>query len=243
MMSCPFFLRMAAIGLLIATFTDCSPGRPYIHLVVRPDTIQIDGRIDEGEWAQAERISTFVSPWEKRAQPQTVCWLQVSREYLYFSFQVEDTDIVSSTFFAELDVAKGDRVELFFAADTSLTNYYCLEIGPDNRILDYQASFYRQFDENWDMPGLKTAVKRIPDGYAVEGSIPVRTLQQTGLIGHGPVSRFYLGIYRAEYYKGAGSAPEVQWISWIDPQTSEPDFHVPSSFAPVCITGLPDAGR
>src|SRR5690606_37708513 len=113
-------------------------------------------------------------------------------------------------------------------------NYYCLEISPDNYILDYQASFYRQFDENWDMPGLKTAVRRTRDGYAVEGSIPVRTLQQTGLMGSGPTNRFYLGIYRAEYAKGAGSVPDVQWISWIDPQTSEPDFHVPSSFAPIC---------
>ena len=50
-------------------------------------------------------------------------------------------------------MAKEDRVELFFSNLTTLSEYYCIEIDPLGRILDYSAKHNRKFDENWDVKG------------------------------------------------------------------------------------------
>lgn len=40
------------------------------------------------------------------------------------------------------------------------------------------------------------------------------------------------GVYRAEFStpEKDGDDPIMEWISWVDPKTEEPDFHVNSSF-------------
>jgi hypothetical protein len=38
----------------------------------------------------------------------------------------------------------------------------------------------------------------------------------------------FTGVFRADYYKHISSA--VRWLSWIVPQSKEPDFHIPSAF-------------
>jgi hypothetical protein len=42
------------------------------------------------------------------------------------------------------------------------------------------------------------------------------------------VFSLFTGVFRADYYKHSSSA--VRWLSWIVPQSKEPDFHIPSAF-------------
>ena len=66
------------------------------------------------------------------------------------------------------------------------------------------------------------------DGYIVEGKVPMASLQDLNLI-HDNVMR--AGVYRAEFSLPAEDGELVQeWISWIDPKTEAPDYHVDSSF-------------
>ena len=54
------------------------------------------------------------------------------------------------------------------------------------------------------------------------------SLQDLNLI-HDNVMR--AGVYRAEFSLPAEDGELVQeWISWIDPKTEAPDYHVDSSF-------------
>jgi hypothetical protein len=41
---------------------------------------------------------------------------------------------------------------------------------------------------------------------------------------------FFAGVYRAEFSRKPRGDVHFGWMSWVDPQTPKPDFHVASSF-------------
>ncbi|MHC4571303.1 MAG: carbohydrate-binding family 9-like protein [Planctomycetota bacterium] len=152
-------------------------------------------------------------------------------EFFYFSFRVHDEDVVvEKKFDAESVVDREDRVEIFFARGDKLKEYFCLEVDPLGRIHDYAASYYRKFDSSWSCRGIRTAGSITKQGYSIEGSIPLRTLETLGLPSQGSGHMLRAGLFRAEFNHGPESAPEAHWISWIDPGTEQPDFHVPGAF-------------
>jgi hypothetical protein len=179
-------------------------------------------------------ITDFPFPWSDKPAPKTECRLYTDTERLHFTFIVEDRDVVVSERWAgEGTVKIEDRVEIFFTADETLRRYWCIEIDPLGRVHDYEASFYRKFDDAWNCPGLQSSAHRTPGGYTVTGSIPLATL--SALLGR-PITRgseVRLGLYRAEFYgtdaRTHGDAND-NWLSWVRPTTAKPDFHVPSSF-------------
>jgi hypothetical protein len=138
--------------------------------------------------------------------------------------------VVEKKFDAESVVDREDRVEIFFARGDKLKEYFCLEVDPLGRIHDYAASYYRKFDSSWSCRGIRTAGSITKQGYSIEGSIPLRTLETLGLPSQGSGHMLRAGLFRAEFNHGPESAPEAHWISWIDPGTEQPDFHVPGAF-------------
>ena len=130
-----------------------------------------------------------------------------------------------------------------------MEDYYCLEIDSRGRVLDYRGSYYRQLDMKWRCEGVKAAGATFDKGYTVEGRLPLTTFALMGYHGGPqPGARILCGLYRAEFShnrsgkpveqretihnrgrKPNGPPPIEEWISWIDPKTPEPDFHVPSS--------------
>ena len=38
------------------------------------------------------------------------------------------------------------------------------------------------------------------------------------------------GLYRGEYVTLPNGKIDTKWISWVMPDSEEPDFHIPSSF-------------
>ena len=169
-------------------------------------------------------------PWRDKAAPPTAFSLQSDGEALYFAFRVTDEDVVIIEGSPENErlVAQGDRVEMFFAQDLELKEYYSLEIDPKARVLDYRGSFYRRFDNEWEAPGLEVAARQRPDGYDVEGRLPFSALESMGLR---PTSGEPLlaGVFRGEFSHGETTVEE-SWISWVIPDAEKPDFHIPSSF-------------
>jgi chondroitin AC lyase len=119
-------------------------------------------------------------------------------------------------------------VEIFFTQDDSLKTYYGIEIDAYGRVLDYVGAFYRNTDLLWDCDGLKIASTISKNGYIVEGSIPLLTLEKIGVIRPGKVIR--AGVFRGEFSYGPEREIIQHWISWVDPMTEKPDFHVPSAF-------------
>lgn len=223
------------IVAVFLTLTGCGGPRvaaseTYVvgHAVGAP--IVVDGVLNDDAWKHATLETRFSFPWQKREPPPTEFRAVADDTHVYFAFRVTDTDVVESAADGEEAVARGDRVELFFATDSTLRDYACVEIGPSGRVLDYRAAFYREFDRGWDMPGLILATARTEPGYVVEGSIPHATFRDAGLPSLSDAGGMIVGIFRAEFSHSDNGAPREEWISWVRPATEQPDFHVPSAF-------------
>jgi len=193
-------------------------------------SIQVDGILSDAEWNSIEPIcSGLLSPWTEEVRDNTVFKAFVSYNYFYFSFDVEDSTLTIWDFENELSVTKEDRVELFFAKDLTLDEYFCLEIDPLGRVLDYKAKYYRQFDRPWKFQDIKIAAKKTNHGYRVEGRISLKELKNLGM-----GNQFFLGIFRADYR--SKNEEDVTWYSMKKPKSNQPDFHIPTSFEKVIIS-------
>ncbi len=176
----------------------------------------------------ASVLEDFSFPWLDRPCPVTSFRAVWNEERLRFRFDVEDDDLVLDETGEPHAAALGsDRVELFFATSADLsTPYYGAEMEPRGSVYDYQAIYHRKFDDSWCFDGLEFAGEILEGGYLVEGTITLQSLRELGCLKG---SEMIAGVYRAEFSHGPDGIVQ-DWISWIDPQVTTPDFHVPSSF-------------
>lgn len=221
----------------------------YQALYVPRAEIQIDGQLTEPVWAKARVEKRFAFPWKKTPAPRTEFRAVCDSANLYFAFQVADADIVVlDKLRDEEDEVFEDRVEMYFALDGELKRYHCMEVDSRGRVYDYQGSFYRKLNPAWNWQGVEARGSKQDDGYTVEGRIPLASFEKLGFPALQPGAKIRFGLYRAEFShdrsgrpveqretihnrgrKFDGPPPIEEWISWIDPHTPEPDFHVPSS--------------
>lgn len=96
--------------------------------------IRVDGRTDEPAWSEAAVERRFQFPWRNEVAPATEFRAVCDDQCLAFAFQAHDPDIVVlDTLGDEQDVVLEDRVEMFFAPDDRLRNYFCVEIDSRGR--------------------------------------------------------------------------------------------------------------
>lgn len=178
-------------------------------------------------WQTANVLHDFHYPWRDDTPPSTLFRALHSDQHFHFLFEVEDQQLNADTHTkGKLAVLESDRVEIFFRKDTKMKPYYCLELDYLGRALDYEAHFYRKTDFGWNWPeGFLFRSSLTEKGYSVEGQISKASLNSFGLILDNQIEA---GLFRADFRKQP--TPEVRWISWVDPGTPKPDFHVPSSF-------------
>lgn len=194
-------------------------------------TITVDGVLQESEWPSFSWETDLAFPWQQREAPPTKFCCVTDGKHLLFAFWCDDADVVISGAEpkVELVVTEGDRVELFFARDQTLSEYYCIEISPAGHVLDYKASFYREFSNFWNCPGLVVAAKTRKGGYVVELAIPLTTLRELTESDWSKDHAILVGVFRAEFSHTNSNKPKEEWISWARPNTEEADFHVPSA--------------
>ncbi|NNE91412.1 MAG: carbohydrate-binding family 9-like protein [Verrucomicrobiales bacterium] len=178
-------------------------------------------RAGPADFSKADCLSDFTFPWIDRAPPNTEFRAVHDGGTLYFQFEVEDEDLVLG------EPIDSDRVEIFIAIDEALDPYYGFEMDPQGGVLDYRAKFHREFDFDWTLPEWKTDGEIFEGGYRLTGSVPLSVLENLGCLQSG---RMMAGAYRAEFSHGANGEILEDWMSWIDPLTKTPDFHVPNSF-------------
>lgn len=201
------------------------------------------------DWTLAYVEDRFAFPWKQTPAPRTEFRALCDPAFFYFAFRVDDADVVLVDEFRDKqDVVLEDRVELFFSLDDRMAEYFVLEVDPLGRTYDYRASYYRRFEPAWSWPGRETWGALRPGGYEIAGRLPLSSFATLGFPPLRPGTRLRCGLYRAEFShdrsgrlpatqdskhtqgrRGAGPPPIEAWISWVDPGTPEPDFHVPSS--------------
>ncbi|MDF1813134.1 MAG: sugar-binding protein [Verrucomicrobiales bacterium] len=177
----------------------------------------------------ADLLEDFTFPWLDRDPPATKFRAWHDEENLYFEFSAEDTDIVlHSDGDDDTKVLGSDRVELFFASSPDLLKpYYGFEMDPRGLTYDYEGTYHRQFTTSWTLPGFATEAEILPTGYQVSGSFSLADLRALGCLRE---KEMITGVYRGEFSHLPDGSVQQDWISWVDPETETPDFHVPESF-------------
>jgi hypothetical protein len=238
---------------VVAGDADPLPGKASnqtYHVRWLPGTqITLDGRADEAAWQEAAVEKRFTFPWKQGPAPETEFRALVDGTNLYFTFRVQDADIVVlDKLRDEEDEVFEDRVEVYLSRDDEMKNYYCFEVDSRGRAFDYRGSYYRHLDTKWKVEGLETKATPLPKGYEIEGRILLKSLAALGFPAIHPGVKIRCGLYRAEFSHDRsgrpveqkeslhnlgrtleGPPPIEEWISWVDPKTKEPDFHVPAS--------------
>ena len=192
--------------------------------------LRITGKGNDKLWQNAINLTGFCSPWENIERALTTFKALWDGEHLFFCFNILDNSIhIDKTDNSYNSINVSDRVELFFRTDTSLNPYYCLEIDPTPRIMDFKAHPNNNFDFDWNWPQEDLIVKsNINDkGFSVEGKISIVSLKRLNLIHEDKIET---GIFRAKYYEVGQALRKPIWLTWVDPKTETPNFHISSSF-------------
>ncbi len=192
--------------------------------------LHVTGRADDIQWNGAYELTGFLSPWDNAKQRKTSFRALRDDMYLYFAFDVYENNLhVDKSGNAKANINNSDRVELFFTPDKRLNPYYCLEIDPTPRIMDFKAYPEKKFDFDWHWPKQHIFVKSFvgDQKYTVEGKISLASLNALGLIKN---NKILTGIFRAKYNKQSDNSYMPTWITWVDPKTENPNFHISSSF-------------
>jgi len=198
---------------------------------IASNQLTLDGNIMSPIWDKANITNDFSYPWEEQTPPKTSFRALYDDDYFYFRFDVEDNNVL--THVSEdhkMEVVDSDRVEIFFRQDEKLNPYYCLEMDARGRVLDYVTRYYRDFDYEWQWPGtdnLSVKASETNEGYVVEGAISLASLKELGLLKNNVMEA---GLYRGYCMHLPNPDSELRWISWVNPEVEEPDFHIPSSF-------------
>ncbi|MBJ2125665.1 MULTISPECIES: sugar-binding protein [unclassified Flavobacterium] len=186
--------------------------------------------LDSFFWEKANCLTDFTSPWNNDPVLKIEFRALWDLDYLYFNFQVFDSEVYIDRKDNSTDsICNSDRVELFFRKDEKLSPYYCLEMDVDARILDFEAYPNWNFDYNWKWPEKQLEIQSVKEqnSFTVVGRISIASLEELDLI-HDNIME--VGVYRAKFSKAEDGNYEPTWISWINPNTAEPNFHIASSF-------------
>lgn len=198
--------------------------------LIKGDKMIINGKGNRAIWEEAQVLSDFCSPWHSEIIKKITFKALWDKTSLFFCFKVEDSEVhIDTTDNTITSINNSDRVELFFRSNKSLNPYYCLEIDPASRIMDFKARPNKQFDFDWNWPAKDIEVKSsiTENHFIVEGKISIDSLVKFDLLKD---EKLETGIYRAKYNQQKDESFVPTWITWVNPNTETPNFHIPSSF-------------
>jgi hypothetical protein len=181
-------------------------------------------------WEKANCLTDFTSPWNNDPLLRIEFRALWDLDYLYFNFQVFDSEVYIDRKDNSTDsICNSDRVELFFRKNEKLSPYYCLEMDVDARILDFEAYPNWNFDYNWRWPEKQLKIQSVKgqNSFTVAGRISIASLKELDLIQGNIIEA---GVYRAKFSPNEKGDYQPTWISWVNPNTAEPNFHIASSF-------------
>ena len=208
----------------------------------------IDGKIDEAVWSQAQVIESFQSAWlpegQRRPPTHTKARLLWDYEYLYFSAEMEDTDVFANVTEQDGPIWKCDVFELFFKPAKDKPGYYEFEVNAANARLDMflpsrGAGGYERFakdrpfhlDSAVQVHGTLNNWSDKDKGWTVEGRIPWRDFLPTG--GRpAPGEVWQHSLCRYDYSTGLATPA----LSTNTP-LSEPNFHHYEDYVPLKFIG------
>jgi len=207
----------------------------YVVKKIPANAMQITGKGNNKAWKEANTLTDFLYPWETEKAPATSFAALWDGTWLYCLYHVQDDSVITLVKKNDkIEVGASDRVEIFMTRDSAMTPYYCLEMDATGRVLDYRAWYYRKMDYTWQWPQkqfiIKTAASK--DGYIVEIAISIQSLNELGLLQN---KHLRAGLFRAECKSISNRKADLRWISWVNPNSVKPDFHIYSAFGTLVL--------
>jgi glucose/arabinose dehydrogenase len=208
----------------------------------------IDGSLDDPAWKNATPITAFRSHWLEgdRKQPptKTVARLLWDRDHLYFSAEMDDTDVFATVTEQDSTIWLNDVFELFLKPAHDKPGYYEFEVNAANGKLDMflpsrGAGGYPRFAKEQPFH-LKSATKvrgtlndwtDSDQGWTVEGAIPWRDFLPTG--GRPRPGETWLHTLCRYDFSTGFATPALSSTAPLD----RPDFHNHEKYIPLTFVG------
>ncbi len=177
---------------------------------------------------EAAHIDGLYAPWDGLSDDTKFRCASDGEQFVFF-FEVRDSTLtLNPQFDSEATVEHEDRVEIFFSPTPDMASYWCAEIDPLGRVLDYAAHYPQKMDYDWNFESLLACGHSVEGGYVVRGQV---SLSELGKMGITPAKKFWLGVFRADYHPDLS----VNWYSAIASDDPAPDFHKPNMLFPSII--------
>jgi len=207
--------------------------------------IKIDGKLDDAAWQKAQIPKDFAVYWQRRpARTATKARLLWDNQYLYFSAEMQDSDLYADVKEHNGMIWSNDVFELFFKPAQDQLAYYEFQVSAANTQLELffpsrGSGGYHRFAPLTKL-GVESAVQlqgtlnnwRDKDiGWTVEGRIPLTGFEISGSKPRaGAKWRFALCRYD---YSAAFDRPE---LSSTAPLTQS-DFHRYEDYGELVFVG------
>jgi len=123
--------------------------RYVARMVSKP--LKIDGKLDEGAWADAPSTGPFVNTMTGGPVDQkTEAKLLWDNKNLYVAFENADSDIWSSLTKRDDKLWTQEAVELMIDADGNGKSYVELQVAPNGTVFDTYLPEYRKYEDSLD---------------------------------------------------------------------------------------------
>lgn len=165
-------------------------------------------------------IDGLHAPWDN-LNDNTKFRCFVDDTHFRFLFEIVDSTLMVNDFLTkETDIDFEDRGEIFFSPTKDMSLYWCAEMDPKGRIMDYSCRYYRNMDYTWKFETLEVVAAITSGGYMLSGKLALDELKEMGI---NEADDFYMGVFRADYRQDGS----VKWFSHVMADDETPDFHKP----------------
>lgn len=267
------------LGLMVSVSAAASPGqrgewrdqmmpitpRGYLSRFTA-SPIHIDGKLEEIAWATAPWTDEFVDiqgPSKPAPRFRTRAKLLWDEDYLYVAAELEEPHVWATLTNHDAVIFQDPDFEVFIDPDGDTHDYYEFEINALNTgwdlLLDKPYQDNGKADNEWEIPGLKTAVQvrgtlnnaaDTDAGWTVELAFPWKVLAAHARHAGPPVEgeQWRLGFSRVEWeilstgnkYQKVPNRPEDNWV-W-SPQ-GVIDMHRPEMWGLLQFTRKTDIDK
>ncbi|HEY4222014.1 MAG TPA: carbohydrate-binding family 9-like protein [Myxococcota bacterium] len=204
------------------------PFRVEAEVHERKQPIQIDGVLDEPDWARAAVLGPFIA-WDAktaitRATTAKLLW---DADNLYLAFRGEDPDVFTPYRKRDDPLYESEAVEIFIDADGDKDVYVELQAAPQNDV-HFDAAFAggrrKNMDTRYDVDyQTKTVVDAT--GFTSEWRIPVKPLKDVPMGEPHAGASWKINLFRLERVRDASKTRVIknEASAWSTPLSG--DFH------------------
>lgn len=263
---------MSALGDAEPAPSDSLPFNPRTYAVQRaPTAPQIDGRLTDAVWAEAEWMASFVDargPSHPDPQYRTRTKMAWDDQFLYIAAQLEEPHVRASFTTRDTTIWRENAFELFIDPTGDTHHYYEFQINARETHWDLMLTKPYRDDGTrisaWDIRGLRKAVSvrgtlndpsDTDEGWTVELALPWTVLEEAAPEARPPRDgeQWRVNLTRMQWPATIRNGSYVQdttnaGISAWSPQGGSGNYHKPErwgivQFSDRSVGAAPDSVR